>query len=80
MANVRHAWLYMGVIRAMRDKFKLSSDSGNSCSKKCKQGYGGVWQSLRLVGTWSLESAGRFWVGSFETAFYREGVFMFNLL
>jgi hypothetical protein len=27
----------------MQNKFKLSSDSGDSDSKKCKQGYGGVW-------------------------------------
>jgi hypothetical protein len=27
----------------MRKKLKLSSDTGNSGSKKCKWGYGGVW-------------------------------------
>jgi hypothetical protein len=35
-------------------KLKLSSDGGNSGSKKCKRGYGGayggVWRSLRLAG------------------------------
>jgi hypothetical protein len=41
----------------MRKKFKLSSDGGDSGSKKCKRGYGrayrGVWLTLRLVGVWS---------------------------
>jgi hypothetical protein len=41
----------------MRKKLKLSSEGGDSGSKKCKRGYGdaydGVWQSLRLAGVWS---------------------------
>jgi hypothetical protein len=41
----------------MQKKLKLSCDSGDSGSKKCKRGYGGayggVWQSLRLAGVWS---------------------------
>jgi hypothetical protein len=37
----------------MWKKLKLSSDGGNSDSKKFKHGYGGVWQSLRLVDVWS---------------------------
>jgi hypothetical protein len=38
-------------------KIKLSSDGGDSDSKKCKRGYGGaygwVWRSLRLAGVCS---------------------------
>jgi hypothetical protein len=41
----------------MRKKLKLSSDGGDSTSKKCKPGYGGayggVWRSLPLAGVWS---------------------------
>jgi hypothetical protein len=37
----------------MWKKLKLSLDGGDSGSKKCKKGYGGVWQSLHLVGVWS---------------------------
>jgi hypothetical protein len=41
----------------MRKKLKLSSDGGDSGSKKCKRGFGGVcvwvWWSLRLEGVWS---------------------------
>jgi hypothetical protein len=46
----------------MRKKLKLSSDGGDSCSKKCKQGYsgayGGVWSQavdfllVHLSGIW----------------------------
>jgi hypothetical protein len=32
---------------------KLSSDGGDSGSKKLKRGYGGVWRSLGLAGVWS---------------------------
>jgi hypothetical protein len=43
--------------RAMREKWKLSSDVGDSGSKKCKRGYGGAYggvrRSLRLAGVWS---------------------------
>jgi hypothetical protein len=55
--SVRLAWLYERAVRAMRKKFKLSSDSGDYGSKKCKRGYGGayggVWRSLHLVVVWS---------------------------
>jgi hypothetical protein len=41
----------------LRKKLKLSSDGGDSGSKKYKRGYGGaddgVWQNLRLAGVWS---------------------------
>jgi hypothetical protein len=41
----------------MRKQLKLSSDGGDSDSKKYKRGYGdaydGVWRSLRLAGVWS---------------------------
>jgi hypothetical protein len=54
LANARHVWLYECAVRAMRKKSKLSSNGGDSGSKKCKQGYGeaygGVWRSLRLAG------------------------------
>jgi hypothetical protein len=55
IANVRHAWLYECAFRAMREKLKLSSDGGDFGSKKYKQGYGGVWRSMRLAGVWSQE-------------------------
>jgi hypothetical protein len=34
-------------------KLQSSSDGGDSDSKKRKQGYGGLWQGLHLVGFWS---------------------------
>jgi hypothetical protein len=37
----------------MWKKLKLSYDGGNYGSKKCKWGYGGVWQSLCSLGVWS---------------------------
>jgi hypothetical protein len=40
--NVRHACLDECAVRAMRKKLKLSSDGGDSGSKKCKRGYGGA--------------------------------------
>jgi hypothetical protein len=53
----------------MWKKLKLSSNGRDSGSKKCKRGYGGAyggtWQSLHLVGLWSLESGGQFCVGAF---------------
>jgi hypothetical protein len=39
--------------RTMRKKLKSNSDSGDSDSKKCKGGYGGVCWSLPLSGVWS---------------------------
>jgi hypothetical protein len=69
IANIRHALLYECADRAMRKKLKLSSDGGESGSKKYRRGcggtYGGVWGSLRLAGLWSLESGGRFCIGTF---------------
>jgi hypothetical protein len=49
------------------EKLKLSSDGGDSGSKKrgCGDAYGGVWRSLLLVGALSLESGGLFCVGEF---------------
>jgi hypothetical protein len=42
-------------------QLKLSSDGGDSDSKKCKRGYvgayGGVWQCPRLAGVW-IQSVG----------------------
>jgi hypothetical protein len=59
---------------------KISSDRGDSVSKKCRRGYGGaygeVWRSLRLAGAWSR--AGQFCVRAFD--FSRpEDVFTLNL-
>jgi hypothetical protein len=55
-----------------RKKLKLSSDGGDSDSKRCKRGYGGayggVWRTLRLTESAfgrSLESGVRFCVGAF---------------
>jgi hypothetical protein len=33
-------------------QWKVSPDSGDSGSKKCKRGYGGIWRSLRLARVW----------------------------
>jgi hypothetical protein len=47
MVNIRHAWLDECAVRAIRKKMKLSSDGGDSGSKKCKWDYddacGVVW-------------------------------------
>jgi hypothetical protein len=55
--NVRHAWLNECAVRAKRQKLKLSSDGGDSGSKKYKRGYGGAYggdyRNLCLVGVWS---------------------------
>jgi hypothetical protein len=74
IADVRHASLYECAVRAMRKKLKLSSDGGDSGSKKCERGYGGayggVWRSLRLAGVWSqavsfvLERSAGIWLQS----------------
>jgi hypothetical protein len=56
---------YECAIRVVQKKLKLSSDGGDSGSKKYKQGYGGVWQSLCLTGICSLGSGGWFCVGAF---------------
>jgi hypothetical protein len=54
---LHHALLCDCAIRAIQKQLKLSSDSGDSGSKKCRLGYGdacgGVWRSLRLGGVWS---------------------------
>jgi hypothetical protein len=75
MANIRHG-LYECAVPEMRKKWKLSSDGGDSGSKKYKQGYGGVWRSLRLCG--SLESGGRFCVGEFGRNLAPVAVKMFS--
>jgi hypothetical protein len=36
-ANVRHAWVADSAVNAMRKNLKLSSDGGDSVSKKCKR-------------------------------------------
>jgi hypothetical protein len=40
MVNIRHAWLDECAVREIRKKMKLSSDGGDSGSKKCKLDYG----------------------------------------
>jgi hypothetical protein len=81
-SNVRHAWLYESAVRSMRKKLKLSSDGGDSGSKKCKRGYSGaydrVWRSLHLAGVrWSVLC----WCVWQESGFSRrEDVFTWNLL
>jgi hypothetical protein len=66
------------------EKMKLSSDGGDSGSKKCKRGYvgaySGVWRSLRLAEIWSLESGGRFCVGAFGRNLASLAVKMFSHL
>jgi hypothetical protein len=52
-AAMRRSCLYECAVRAKRKRIKLSCDSGNSGSKKCKRGYGGTWQGLGLVEVWS---------------------------
>jgi hypothetical protein len=37
----------------MQKKLELSSDGGDSGNKKCKRGYGVVWQSLHLAEVYS---------------------------
>jgi hypothetical protein len=37
----------------MRKKIGIKFDGGDSGSKKCKRGYGGIWWSLHLAGIWS---------------------------
>jgi hypothetical protein len=61
IADVRHAWPCHCAVHAVRKKLKLSSNGGNSGSKKCKRGYGGAYG-----GVWrSLESGCLFCVGAF---------------
>jgi hypothetical protein len=60
----------------MRKKFKLSSDGGDSGSKKSRRGYGGVWRSLSLAGDCSL-----CWCVLLESGFSRrEDVLKLNSL
>jgi hypothetical protein len=56
----------------MQKKLKLSLDDGNSGSKKCKQGYDGIW--------WSLELGGQFCVGAFGRNLASVTVKMFSHL
>jgi hypothetical protein len=58
----------------MWKQLKFSSD-GNSASKKCKRGYGGVW--LSTFGG-SLESGSQFCVGAFGSC--HQDVFTFDSL
>jgi hypothetical protein len=37
----------------MEKTLKSGSHGGDSGSKKCKSGYGGVWWSFNLLGAWS---------------------------
>jgi hypothetical protein len=72
IANIRHAWLDEFAVHAIRKKFKLSSDGGDSGSKNCWWGYGGVyvrdWRSLRFG-------------ESLESGFsHRRNVFALNLV
>jgi hypothetical protein len=49
----------------MREKLELSSDGGDSGSKKCKRSSSGAYGgSLRFAGMWSLESGGKFYAGA----------------
>jgi hypothetical protein len=51
-----------------------------SGSKKCRRGYGGVWQGLCLLEVWS-QAVGFVFVRTQESDFSRrEDVFIFNLL
>jgi hypothetical protein len=66
------------------EKMKLSSDGGDSDSKKRKQGcggaYGGVWQSLNLAGVRCLKSGGRFCAAAFDRNLASVAVKMFSHL
>jgi hypothetical protein len=57
LVNDRHTLLEERAVRALREIVKLSSDSGDCSSKKCKRGYGagcgGLWWCLSLAGAWS---------------------------
>jgi hypothetical protein len=61
---------------------KLSSDGGDSGSKKCKRGCsgtsGGVWPSLRLAEVWSLDSGSRLLVVAFGRNVASVAVTMFS--
>jgi hypothetical protein len=56
----------------MWKKLKLVSGGGDSGSKKCRQGYSGVWRNL--------ESGGRFCVGAFGRNLVSVAVKMFSHL
>jgi hypothetical protein len=75
--------MHKHAIRATRKKIELSSENGDSGNKKCIGGYGGaysgVWQSLRLVGVWSLESGGRFCVRAFDRNLASVAIKMFHV-
>jgi hypothetical protein len=69
-AHVLRAWMYECAAYTVLKELKISSDCGESGSKKCKRGcggtYGSVWRKLRLAGIWSLDSGGRFCVCTFD--------------
>jgi hypothetical protein len=60
-ANVRHARR----VRRSCDAEKMEIKFWRWRLSQRKQGYGGVWWSLRLTGAWILESDGHFCVGVF---------------
>jgi hypothetical protein len=62
----------------MRKKLKLSSDGGDSGSKKYKRGYGGGLAESAFDG--SLGSGGRFCVGAFARNLASVAVKMFSHL
>jgi hypothetical protein len=60
---------YYRTVRPIQKIFKLSSDGGDSGSKKCRRvhndAHGEVWRSLHLARVCNVESGGRFCVGVF---------------
>jgi hypothetical protein len=58
------------------EKIEISSDGGDSGSKKCKRGYGGAHGGVWL----SLESGGRFCIGAFGRNLASVAVKMFSHL
>jgi hypothetical protein len=67
-------------------KLKLSSDCGDSGSKKCKRSYAGsyyrVWQSLLFAGVkFGAKAVGLLWCVWQDSGFsYREDFYAFNLV
>jgi hypothetical protein len=62
--SVKPAWTRTNCA-LWKKNLKFSSDSDNSGSKKCKQGYGEDWWGLHLAGVFGLESDVQFSVGVF---------------
>jgi hypothetical protein len=61
-------------------KTEISSDGGDSGSKKCKQGYGGAHGRVESAFGGILESGGRFCVGAFGRNLASVAVKMFSHL